>query len=225
MADLLKAAESYTYQGLLSIITPVYQQAMNQYGVIQQNSARISSLAARIRAIADPATRAAAQAALEPTSRAQAAIVLDHRAWAVRWNDAMKQLAGWADKQGIAAAGPPMLLSGLGIAPIVVPASIILLFVGLIVGGFLAYEWSRTQGVSQALAPLEAAASKVAAGTMSPADFDAFAKSYKASLSAAAGAPATGDLQHIIESLALPLGLVALIVLGPKLIGMRKAAA
>jgi hypothetical protein len=225
MADLLKAAESYTYQGLLSIVTPIYQQAMNQAMVIQQNSARISALAARIRAIADPKARAAAQAALEPTSRAQAAIVLDHRAWVARWNAAAKALDAWANKAGVAAAGPPMLLSGLGVAPIIVPASIILLFVGLVVGGFLAYEWSRTQGVSQALAPLEAAAARVAAGTMSQADFDAFAKTYKDALAAGGRAPSSGDLQHIIESLTMPLLLVAAIVIGPKLIGARKATA
>lgn len=225
MADLLKAAESYTYQGLLSILTPVYERAMAQGATIRQNTARVSALAAKIRTIVDPKARAAAQAALEPTSREQARIVLDHAAWRGRWNGAVKALDDWAAKQGIAATGPPMLLSGLGAGPLIVPAGVILLFVGLVVGGFLAYEWSRTQGVSKALEPLEVAAARVAAGTMTSADFDAFAKSYKDSLAAAGRAPTSGDLQHIIESLTVPLLLVAAIVIAPKVIGQRRAAA
>jgi uncharacterized SAM-binding protein YcdF (DUF218 family) len=117
-----------------------------------------------------------------------------------------------------------LLLSGLGVAPAIVPAAIVLAFAAILVGGFLIYLHERNAGVANALAPLESAAARVNTGAMTPSDFKAFATSYTAATKAAAGAAGTGGLQDIIGSLALPLALVAAILIVPKMLPRRAAA-
>lgn len=201
MANLLTTAEAYTYNGLLTALAPLFSQSLANAQQIANNTHAIAARFTAARALPEP-SRSAQLAALAPLSKAQAQLVLDHKSYAAKWNAAAKALDAWAARQGIAAEGPPMLLSGLGALPVIVPIAIVAVFVT--VAAVITYEAVRIGAINRILND----------ASLTPAQKDKLLKD-------------SDPLARALDSLVMPLGILAVIVIGPRLLDLmpkRRAA-
>lgn len=222
----MAGAVRYTLGQLYGLITPAFEKALAAKAQIADNSHRIAVAFTNARAMRDGPAKTRALAALGDVSRQQAQIKLDFAAFAQRWNAATKQLNDFAARQGY--SGPDMLLAGfggLGQLELVVGASIAAVVLAAV--GYAAYIAGRNKVVSSALSPIENTVNAVLAGKLSPAEAEKLLAATTASMKAASDALAKANpnpFADSINSLVVPLALVAAIILLPKLMPQRREA-
>lgn len=220
------AVVQYTLGQIYDLITPAFEAALAASQDIASNTSRISAAFKAANQMPDGPDKTNALATLNTLSRQQAQIILDHRAFAQRWNAAIKGVNDFAAQQGY--VGPEMTLAGyqtLGQMELIVGGSIAAAVIGVV--AYVAYEQGRNKVVSGALDPIEQIVNKRLTGQITQADAIALLNSTKAAMSAAADAAEKSNpdsISKMLGSLVLPLALVAAILIVPSLLPKRSAS-
>jgi len=201
----------WTVDRLLTELAKVKANAQAEFRAIGANNAAVTDLYAKSNQITDPAQRAQVRGALERWATRQAKLQSDFNTAWLRYQSAYNGAAAFLRAVGMKAPASASL-SGLGAVPILVPIAI-----GAAV--VIATEWLiavHENNVTQreALANQAARFNALLAGQISPADYVS-ASNADARLADQNKKKPPGDWSDMIVP---ALGLVALIVLGPRLL-------
>lgn len=213
-------AVQWTADQLLAELAKVKAWARAEFAAMGQNSAHMSDLYVQADSIADPAKRAAARGGLEAWANRQAGLVRDFNAAWGRYLAAYNAAASFLRSIGVNAPPDPGGLSGLGALPLV---PVVVVGAVLLAAAWLAVVHENNLTQRQDLSNQAARFAAFVGGRISAGDYVTLSRADAALAEQNKKPLPGGGLQGMI----LPgLALVALIVLGPRLLELmpRKAA-